>query len=85
MNEKELVAVGVGDVPAWLADEGLVLAEKYFEAKGLNPEVCYEAKINESNKELARNWDEAEKKANNVLSGDSRYKNSMINLEYDVY
>ena len=85
MYEKELIAVGVGDVPAWLADEGLELAATYFEDKNLNPQTCFEAKKDESDSELTYHWDKAEKLANKVLLGDSRYDNSMISLDFDVY
>ena len=85
MNKKELIAVGVGDVPAWLADEGLELAAAYFENNSLNPQTCFEAKEDESNSELACHWDKAEKRANKVLLADSRYDDSMISLDFDVY
>ena len=85
MNEKELIAVGVGDVPAWLADEGLELAVAYFENNDLSSQACFEAKEDETNSELACHWVEAEKLANKVLLGDSRYDNSMVSLDFDVY
>ncbi|MDH5388529.1 MAG: hypothetical protein OEY06_08770 [Gammaproteobacteria bacterium] len=85
MYEKELIAVGVGDVPAWLADEGLELAVEYFEDNSLSPQTCFEAKNDQSDSELAMHWDKAEKLTNNVLLGDSRYDNSMISLDFDVY
>ena len=85
MDEKEFIAVGIGDVPAWLADEGLELATIYFEDNSLNPQACFEAKENETNSELACHWNKAEKLANKVLLSDSRYENSMISLEFDVY
>ena len=85
MNKKELIAVGVGDVPAWLADEGLELASAYFEENSLNPLTCFEAKQNESDGELADHWVKAEKLANKVLLGDSRYDNSMVSLDFDVF
>jgi len=85
MAEKELIASGIGDVPSWLANEGLELAEKYFEDHDLIPEDCYEAYNNGNNSQLANYWVQAEKIANNVLAGDERYENSMINLEFDEY
>ena len=85
MNKNELIAVGIGDVPAWLADEGLVLAMAYFEDNDLNPQACFEAKRDESNSQLASHWDMAETLANKVLLSDTRYENSMINLDFGVY
>lgn len=85
MAEKELIAVGVGDVPAWLADEGLELAATYFEEKNINPQTCFDAKKKEIDHELASHWDKAEKLANKVLLSDSRYDNSMVSLDFDVY
>ena len=85
MNEKELIAVGVGDVPAWLAEEGLELAVAYFEDNDLDPKACFEAKKDDNNSELASHWDKAEKLANKVLLSDSRYDNSMVSLDFDVY
>jgi hypothetical protein len=85
MSAKELIADGIGDVPAWLADEGLKLAVTYFEDMKLNPKTCFDAKKRARNDELADHWDKAEELANKVLLGDSRYENSMINLDYDYY
>lgn len=85
MDKKELIAVGVGDVPAWLADEGLELAVAYFLDNDLNPQACFEAKKNKNNSELASYWNKAEKLANKVLLSDSRYVNSMISLDFNVY
>ncbi len=85
MDEKELIAVGVGDVPAWLAEEGLELAVAYFEDNDLNPQACFEAIKDESDSELANHWYKAQKLANKVLLSDSRYDNSMISLDFDVY
>jgi len=85
MSTKELIAVGVGDVPAWLADEGLELAVEYFEDNSLSPQTCFEAKKDQSDSELAMHWDKAEKLANKVLLSDTRYDNSMISLEFDIY
>jgi len=85
MDEKELIAVGVGDVPAWLADEGLELAMTYFEKNNLNPQTCFEEKKEDNDQELANHWDKAEKLANKVLLSDSRYDNSMVNLDFGVY
>lgn len=83
MNTKTLSAVGVGDVPQWLADEGLELAIKYFEENGLDPLACYEAKNSDPSSSLAAHWDKADLLANKVLLGDSRYENSMISLELE--
>ena len=85
MNEKELIAVGVGDVPAWLAEEGLELAVAYFEENDLNPQACFEANKDKSDSELAGHWDKAETLANKVLLSDSRYDNSMVCLDFDVF
>jgi hypothetical protein len=41
MESRTLSAVGVGDVPQWLADEGLELAARYFEEHDLDPVACY--------------------------------------------
>jgi len=81
-TKKVLIAVGIGDVPAWLADEGLELAKTYFEDNRLNPYACFKAILNENHTELENHWDKAEKTANNVLLSDSRYDNSMINLSF---
>ncbi len=85
MDKKELIAVGIGDVPVWLADEGLELATTYFEDNSLNPQICFDAKKNESNSELSCHWYKAEKLANKVLLSDSLYDQSMISLDFDVY
>lgn len=85
MNEKELIAIGIGDVPAWLANDGLELAVAYFEDNDLDPQTCFDAKEHKSNCELACHWDKAEKLVNKVLLGDSRYDNSMISLDFDVF
>ncbi len=79
---KELVAIGTGDVPAWLEEEGLALAKTYFEDNRLNPYSCFEAILYENNAELENHWDNAEKSANKVLLSDSRYENSMIILTF---
>lgn len=80
VTAKTLSAIGVGDVPQWLADEGLALAVKYFEENNLDPLACYEAKTNNPSSSLAVHWDTADLLANKVLLGESRYENSMINL-----
>ena len=85
MDEKELIAVGLGVVPAWLADEGLELAVAYFEDNDLNPQACFEAMKDDNGSELARHWYKAEKLANKVLLSDSRYDNSMVCLDFDVF
>jgi len=85
LDKKELIAVGVGDVPSWLADEGLELAISYFEENDLSPKACYEAKRDDSDSELAKHWSNAETLANKVLLSDSRYDQSMINLDFDVF
>lgn len=83
MTTKTLSAIGVGDVPQWLADEGLEMAIKYFEDNNQDPLACYEAKTNNPDSSLAIHWDKADLLANKVLLGDSRYENSMINLEIE--
>ena len=85
MDKQELIAEGVGDVPAWLADEGLELAVAYFEENDLDPKACFEAKREGSDSELAKHWDQAEKLANKVLLSNSRYDQSMISLDFGVY
>jgi hypothetical protein len=83
MKSRTLSAVGVGDVPQWLADEGLELAAKYFEENDLDPIACFEAKLSSSGSALANHWDQADLIANKVLLADSRYENSMINLDLE--
>lgn len=83
MKSGILSAVGVGDVPQWLADEGLELAIRYFEDSDLDPLICYEAKNADPSGALAGHWDKADEIANTVLLGDSRYDNSMITLEVE--
>lgn len=83
MGSRILSAVGVGDVPQWLADEGLELAVKYFEENNLDPMACHEAKLSSPGSFLANHWDQADLIANKVLLGDSRFENSMINLEFE--
>ena len=85
MNEKKIIALGIGDVPGWLADEGLELAGAYFEDNDLNPQACFEAKEKFSDSELASHWDKAEHLANRVLLCDSRYDNSMVSLDFGLY
>ena len=80
MDKKELIADGVGDVPVWLADEGLEFAIAYFENNGLNPYACYEAMLKKSNTVLKTHWDKAEQAANRVLLSNPQYDNSMICL-----
>lgn len=82
ITKKELVAVGIGDVPEWLANEGLELAKAYFEENLLNPYACYEAIVCKNNTELENQWNKAEIMANKVLLSDSRYDNSMIILTF---
>ncbi len=83
MNTKVLTAVGIGDVPNWLANDGLTIAQLYFENNGLDPVECYKANSNGTNCELAAHWVSANKKANQVLLSDDRYQNSMIYLEFE--
>lgn len=83
MATKTLSAVGVGDVPQWLADEGLVLATRYFEENDLDPVICYEAKLSSPRSTLANHWDQADQIANKVLLSNARYENSMINLQLE--
>lgn len=83
MSIKTLSADGVGDVPRWLADEGLELASAYFQDNDLDPIVCHEAKMANPDSELASHWDKAELLANKVLLSDSRYEYSMISLGFE--
>jgi len=85
MCEKELIALGLGVVPAWLADEGLELAVAYFEDNDLNPQACFEAMQDDNGSELAMHWYKAQRLANKVLLSDSRFDNSMVCLDFDVY
>ena len=85
MDEKELVAFGIGDAPTSLAFEGLELAEAYFEDNDLDPKACFEAMEDDNDSELARHWYKAQKLANRVLLSDARYDNSMICLDFGVY
>lgn len=85
LDKKELIANGFGDVPPWLADEGLELAITYFDENDLSPQACFEAKRDGSDIELAKHWDKAETLANKVLLSDSRYDQSMISLDFGVY
>ena len=81
-TKKELVAIGTGDVPAWLEDDGLELAKAYFKDNHLNPYTCFEAILYENNAELQNHWGKAEKAANKILLSDSRYDNSIIILTF---
>jgi hypothetical protein len=85
MDKQELVAEGIGEVPAWLAEEGLALAKRYFEDNNIDAETCFKAKGLTSRADLTTHWQEAEKLANTVLEGNAVYKNSMISLNYDTY
>lgn len=79
-----VIATGIGDVPQWLADEGLERALAYFEQNDLDPAACHNAKIQAPHSELAGHWDKADLEANKVLLGDKRYEFSMINLEIEA-
>lgn len=83
MTDNRLSASGVGDVPQWLADEGLELAIRYFEDNDLDPIACYAARSTDPSGILASHWDKADQLANTVLLGDPRYENSMITLELE--
>lgn len=80
MNKFELGAEGVGDVPDYLAQEGLELAVLYFEETHLDPAECYAAYMQAPDSELGQVWYAAETEANRVLQGNKRYDNSMIVL-----
>ncbi|PHY62284.1 hypothetical protein CS023_10295 [Shewanella xiamenensis] len=80
MNKFELGAEGVGDVPDYLAQEGLELAVLYFEENDLDPAECYVAYKQAPDSELGQAWYAAETEANRVLQGNKRYDNSMIVL-----
>lgn len=43
MNKFKLGAEGIGDVPDYLAQEGLELAALYFQENDLEPAECYAA------------------------------------------
>ncbi|MEL4373251.1 hypothetical protein [Shewanella xiamenensis] len=80
MNKFELGAEGVGDVPDYLAQEGLELAVLYFEKNDLDPAECYAAFKQAPDSELGQAWYAAETEANRVIQGNKRYDNSMIML-----
>lgn len=54
MSDIELDAYGIGDVPDYLAEEGLELAIRYFEENGLNAADCYEAFQKDKESELGK-------------------------------
>jgi len=83
LEAKELIATGVGDVPQWLADDGLELAVAYFEDNNIDPALCYQAKISDPDGDLAKHWDNAERKASQVLLSNPLYEFSMISLEFE--
>lgn len=80
MKEFILDAEGIGDVPSYLAQEGLELAIRYFENNDLSPAECYQAYKLDKESELGMAWYAAETEANKVLLGNERYENSMIIL-----
>ena len=77
MNKFELGAEGVGDVPDYLAQEGLELAVLYFEENDLDPAECYVAYKQAPDSELGQAWYAAETEANRVIQGNKKYDNSM--------
>ncbi|MGR6503583.1 hypothetical protein [Shewanella sp. Koi 1] len=80
MNKFELGAEGVGDVPDYLAQEGLELAVLYFEENDLDAAECYVAFKQAPDSELGQAWYAAETEANRVIQGNKKYDNSMIVL-----
>ncbi|MFV0596828.1 hypothetical protein [Shewanella sp.] len=80
MNKFELGAEGVGDVPDYLAQEGLELAVLYFEENDVDPAACYAAYKQAPDSELGQAWYAAETEANRVIQGNKKYDNSMIVL-----
>jgi len=80
MSIESLTAEGIGDVPVWLADEGLQLAVKYFEENDIDPDECFKTKDLESDSNSAYHWKQAMLKANQVLLANPRYEFSMIDL-----
>ena len=80
MNKFELGADGVGDVPDYLAQEGLELAVLYFEENDLDPAECYVAYKQAPDSEQGLAWYAAETEANRVIQGNKKYDNSMIVL-----
>ncbi|NRD30656.1 hypothetical protein HQQ92_02295 [Shewanella sp. DC2-4] len=80
MNKFKLGAEGVGDVPDYLAQEGLELAVLYFQENDLEPAECYAAYKQAPDSELGQAWYTAETDANRVIQGNKRYDNSMIVL-----
>ncbi|GGM78290.1 hypothetical protein GCM10009124_01310 [Shewanella xiamenensis] len=84
MNKFELGAEGVGDVPDYLAQEGLESAVLYFEENDLDPAECYAAYKQAPDSELGQAWYAAETEANRVLQGNKRYDNSMIVLTNEL-
>lgn len=83
MSKYILEASGIGDVPAYLAYEGLELARIYFEDNNIDPAESYSERNKNPKSELAQHWDKAEKISNRVLLSDERYDNSMISLEIE--
>ncbi|BDM63237.1 hypothetical protein NFHSH190041_06890 [Shewanella sp. NFH-SH190041] len=80
MSKFELGTEGIGDVPDYLAQEGLELAVRYFEEQEVEPAECYAAYQLDRDSELGQVWYAAEKAANKVIEGNQRYENSMIVL-----
>lgn len=77
-------AEGVGDVPDYLAQEGLELAVRYFEDHELEPAECYAAYQLDRDSELGQAWYAAGTEANKVIEGNQRYENSMIVLVNEI-
>ena len=80
--EKVLIAYGIGDAPGHLVEEGLEIAEAYFQDTGQDFLACYIA-ADANEKELGDYWIEAEKRANRVLAANSSYDHSMIMLDVE--
>lgn len=80
MNKFELGAEGVGDVPDYLAQDGLELAVLYFAENDLDPAECYAAYKQSPDSELGKAWYTAETEANRAIQGNKKYDNSMIVL-----
>lgn len=78
-----LTASSMGDAPDYLAEEGLELAQCYFDLEDLDPYECFTAYQTNPDSSLSRHWIAAEKEANLVLAGNRMYDNSMITIEIE--
>ncbi|PHS15391.1 MAG: hypothetical protein COA86_14355 [Kangiella sp.] len=80
----ELTAYSIGDVPEYLAEEGLEQAQYYFDINDLEPQDCFEASEQNPRSTFGQHWSTACLKANLILKGNRLYDNSLICLEIDI-